>query len=212
MTLTARVREMIGRLRNDNRVYVLGLHGQKHHGKSTTARYLEQKYGFVKVAIAQGLKDSYQALFGLSDEQLTVTDAKEAVDPFWGVSPRQMLQGGGMMLREELSQYIPNLDLSHYSVHLARLVRTMYQHYQAGHTRFVIEDVRFPDELVLLKELGATVAKVVRPGYHDPYASSSAHASETALAHHEFAVVILNEGDISALEQCIDKQFGRLRL
>ena len=73
-------------------------------GKDTAAEYLEKKYpGRVKrVSFAEALKSVAMELFGLTwDQCYGPQEIKEAVDPRYNLTPREILQGIGEKMREK---------------------------------------------------------------------------------------------------------------
>lgn len=71
----------------------IGLLGGAGAGKTTAAKYLEQKYGARRYTFAGPLKEFAQRVFNFTDEQVYGTqEQKETVDPRYNVSPRWLLQ------------------------------------------------------------------------------------------------------------------------
>ena len=70
---------------------IIGLCGNKGHGKDTIADILVSKYNFKKLAFADVLKNSLKELFGWDDKSFS-HDFKEHKDKYWDVSPREMCQ------------------------------------------------------------------------------------------------------------------------
>ena len=79
---------------------LIGLVAPKRSGKDTAANYLCSAYGFKKYNFADPLKKGVSEIFGLTYDQLNGDD-KEKIDPFWGVTPRELFQKIGT----ELFQY-----------------------------------------------------------------------------------------------------------
>lgn len=115
---------------------IIGLLGGKGSGKSTVCNYLVQKYGAVKYAFADPLKEIARRVFDFSEEQLYGSqETKETVDPRYGFSPRWLLQKLGTEgIREVLGQDI------WWETCLARILND-------GPELAVIEDFRFHSEV-----------------------------------------------------------------
>jgi hypothetical protein len=64
--------------------------------------------------------------------------------------------------------------------------------------RWIITDVRFPNEFKAIKEKGGIVIKVNRPS-NSMKKVAKAHSSETALDGHDFDYVIENDGNFEKL-------------
>ena len=81
-------------------VKILAILGGKGAGKSTAAQYLAEKLDAKAYALADPLKETLCIELGLSQEQLHGTQAqKDAVDPRYGLSPRQLMERQGDGLR-----------------------------------------------------------------------------------------------------------------
>jgi len=173
---------------------IIGLCGQKGSGKSEVARILVQNHGFTELAFADPLKEALVSVFGFSAEQL-YGNLKETVDPYWNVTPREVLQVVGTELfRDALPRFIPSLD------HV--WLRAMHKRLKelAGQN-IVVSDIRFPDELALV--LG-TIWRVDRPSGDNPSATQfTSHATEQLVCSNPSAIVN-NDGPLADLERKVD--------
>lgn len=114
---------------------MIGLIGQRGSGKSTFATHICNKYGFHEYAYGTAVKQICQQMFLLTDEQLVDRELKEAIDPRWGMSPRQMFQWMGTnIVRRQLDDKFWINRINH------EMVRD-------GHNMIVVSDVRFQNEL-----------------------------------------------------------------
>lgn len=142
---------------------LIGLAGFKGTGKSTIASHLVERHGFVRLPLAQILKDMLRT-FGLSEAQIA-GDLKEEPDNgiLLGKTPRWAMQSLGTEWgRECIGQQVwvsawwnkaqPILDLG---------------------GRVVCDDVRFLNEFEFINSKDGHVVEVIRPGY-----GGSDHASE----------------------------------
>ena len=68
-------------------------------------------------------------------------------------------------------------------------------------SRWIITDVRFPNELNAIKQRGGIVVRITRPGYKPV----NSHPSETALDDYLFEYYINNNGDLNYLETQVKK-------
>ena len=117
---------------------VIGLGCTAQVGKDTAAEYWEEKYpGKVKrVGFADKLKQICMLLFGLSYEQCYgPKEVKEAIDPRYGKTPREIMQGVGEKMRE----IYPDIwvDTVFYT--------TIPEWQKEGFDCFVVSDVRYPN-------------------------------------------------------------------
>jgi hypothetical protein len=158
---------------------IVGFGCKRRRGKDTCCRMakeLLEEWGY-KVRLdgfALSLKEGIgKGVFGLTDEQLYGA-AKFDVDPFWGLTPRDILQRGGTeAMRNTFGQDI--------------WVQTLERRASADpETSVLICDVRFPNEVEGLRRLGGYAVLVDRPLELVPTAASpeeDQHASETSLDH-----------------------------
>lgn len=171
-------------------------------GKDTAAEYLEKKYpGKVKrVAFADKLKEVAMQLFGLSWEQCYGSqEIKEKVDPRWGASPRELLQGVGQKMRE----ITPDIWVDTvFNVTIPQLE-------EQGFDCVVISDVRYPNEGDKIHEVGGTVVKVTREGSGVTVGAS--HSSETSMNDYQnFDFVLENNGGFEEYYWKLDRLMENL--
>jgi hypothetical protein len=70
---------------------IVGILGKIRSGKDTTGDYLVANKNFVKYSFANPIKRGAMELFGFTEEQV-FGDAKDEIDPTWGITPRLVLQ------------------------------------------------------------------------------------------------------------------------
>lgn len=168
---------------------LIGLTGKKRSGKDSLASVLVTNHGFERVAFADALKASllqvnpviriepderYLVSGVLGSTVETVLHARLATlvrELGWeqakGVREvRRLLQEHGVAIREHVDE----------SVWLDVVAGKIIDHLAAGRS-VVITDVRFPNELDLIYELGGHHVHVDRPGN----ISTDTHVSETLL-------------------------------
>lgn len=167
---------------------IIGLSGRAKSGKDTVAVMLG-RHGYHRRAFADPLKAAAQAIFGLNEVQVMSQEAKERVDEFWGLSPRQIMQRlGTECLRSGFRDDV--------------WVRSLYR-YILDNPQFrawVVSDVRFPNEAEAIKSWGGRVWRVERPGIE----AVSEHVSETAMDDYDrFDHVIVNDGGLDDLEASV---------
>lgn len=156
---------------------VIGLSAKKRHGKDTFGAQL-QALGYVRVAFADALYEEVADAYGVSVACLQDPATKEtpmaALD---GRSPRRCLQEHGMRRRAADPDY---------------WIRRVEAVVQDPTRRFVVTDVRLPDEAETVARYGVVV-RISRPGL--PMADDS-HISETALDSYPFRYRLTNrEGE-----------------
>lgn len=186
---------------------VFGMTGRKRSGKDTSGERLVRDHGFVRIAFADALKEACIDIFGFTEEQVYGDDLKEVVDEYWGYSPREVLQKVGTELfREAISQehVLPDIGKN---IWVRTIERKILNLAKQGHRRFVITDVRFPNELAFLKEsqFNAYSIKVIRQAVMDETDPTKLHASEAAIDSFECDFDINNDSTIEELYTAIDQ-------
>jgi len=171
---------------------LIGIAGKKQHGKDTAGNYLCRKHGYVRIAFADAIKEMMRHSFGFTEEQLNGSQ-KEEIDPFWKVSPRQVLQFVGTeMFRNTMPQLIPHVE-SNFWVIVAKK-KMMDEWAKNPDAKFVITDVRFENELDFIHEMGGISLTVFRTQLAS---TEDTHSSETADLKTQYTIV--NDGSLDAL-------------
>lgn len=174
---------------------LLGLGCNKQVGKDTAAEYLEKKFsGRVRrVSFADKLKQVAIDLFALSNAQCYGSqEDKEAIDPRYGISSRDILKGIGNKMREIYSPiWIDTVFNS-----------TIPVFEKQGYDVFIFSDVRFPNEANKIKDRGGYLVKVFR----NTNLPVDTDISETALNDYVgWDFQIENNGSLDEYFQKIDR-------
>jgi hypothetical protein len=168
---------------------LIGLGFSAQVGKDTVGDYLVRQYNFHKRAFADPLKNAVREIFGFNQDQLYGA-YKEINDPFWGVSPREVMQklgtdgcralfGDDIWIKALLRQLDPKLDT-------------------------VVVDVRFPNEGKAIKSAGGILINVIRP--NGIPGTKHVHVSESAMANFtDWDATFNNSGSFADLYAQIDK-------
>lgn len=146
---------------------VIGLCGRAQAGKSTVGRHLQEKYGYFRFGIA----DSLKALLWLEDpiiepdnttlneiairrEELLAKPIPEVMEELkHNLEVRRLLQNLGTGARQVLGE----------NIWIDKAISVIMEHNRAGVDKFVITDVRFPNEATIIRErLGGRIWKVIR--------------------------------------------------
>lgn len=176
---------------------IVGLTGRKGHGKDVVGNLLCIGFGFRRLAFADPLKVVARQLFDLADEQVNGTLAqKEAIDPRWGLSPREIMQ----RLGTEVGRSI------HPEVWTRAALRTIDR---SPTVSWVVTDCRFPNEAAAIRSRGGFVVRVLRPGFST--GTSEAHDSERMVDLVEADAVVLNDGPLEAMPAKVHALVDELR-
>ena len=176
---------------------IITLTGVAGSGKSTAASALKAD-GWREVSLAAPMKTFVQDVFDFSDEQVWgPSEARNAIDPRWGVSPRQALQQLGTEWGRSL----------HPDIWIRRAVREATK----DDSDVVVSDVRFRNELDAFRLVGARAIRIVRPGLVVSGASHVSEAEQVGLPDHLFDKVIFNVGTVYELKRDILQAVTELR-
>lgn len=170
---------------------VIGFGYKRRRGKDTAARYavdyLNSKADNVARLdyFAYSLKEGIgKEVFGFTDAQL-YGNLKTVEDEFWGFTPRWALQIVGTEAMRN------NVDPDIWT-------KTVFRRFRKDPRHVIISDVRFKNEVEMVKKMGGYVVHLTRPVDHDE--SQDFHASETGLdGFHDWDFTIDNHGPLDAL-------------
>ena len=176
---------------------LVGIHGAIGAGKDVVAAWLCRHHGFVRIGMADALKDevvekfprTLRAIMRLHSDSWSEpeVDLCRVVHELKPPGVRELLQemGTGVRRADDPDYWVKKLA--------GRLVD------MPATARVVVPDVRFRNEALLIQRFSGTLVKVVRPG-HDP--ADAAHASETSLLDWAaWDAVIRNDSTVAELER-----------
>lgn len=193
---------------------IVALTGPAEVGKDTVGDYLVEHYGFAKLAFADTIRNEVGRAFDVSVKLLEQRETKDhpmsalalgrcmdpafvnrvlslhasAVDLRKPRSPRQITQWWGTEYR--------CADDPYYVVDA--LTTRFVKAHSEGQQRFVVTDVRKGIEADLLRELGASLWQIARPGF-DP--KTGAHSTETTGAEFNPDHQLVNNHSITHLHK-----------
>ena len=179
---------------------IIGITGRKFNGKDTIANYLRDNYDYHQIAFAEPLKESCRVLFGFTEEQL-YGSLKETSDPNWyNLTPRQVFQYMGTdIMRNQMTGLSPEFEDKFWLKCLENKIKKILSEYP--NDCIVISDVRFPNEVEMIKKLGGTVIRVKRPNIENNN-TFSAHASENMIDELSVDYELIND---TTREELYDK-------
>lgn len=175
---------------------IIGLAGCAGSGKDTVADLLLKQHGGYRRAFADPIREAAKAVFGLTDAQMQDRDKKEVEVPYWGRSPREILQLLGTESVRDVfgaDTWVKSAELKLAAVLAADAMETR------GSELLVYTDVRFPQEAGFIHSKGGVVVEVHRPGF----GPVNEHASDQGLPKICIDFDLMNRGDLSVLEACV---------
>lgn len=174
---------------------LIGLCGPAGAGKNTVAEFLTDSDGcsFKQVAFADPLYECVSTITGLPVARLKDRGVKEAVIPWLGKSPRQLLQSMGT-------------EWGRQAVHDQIWIRITLDRIRddlAAGRSVVITDVRFDNEAEAIIKAGGDVWKVTRPGWRCLDEDAAKHPSEAGVNDLLIARTIDNSGTLDDLRAAL---------
>lgn len=178
---------------------IIGITGRKFSGKDTLGNYFVEKKNYIRFAYADSLKNATKAIFDFTEEQLNGS-LKETVDNFWNVTPRQVLQFVGTdLFRNHCSELLPDIGKNIWIQVVKRKITNKIK--ENPDAKIIITDIRFENELNLIRELGGCIIKVKR----DSIISNDNHESEKYIDDLYCDILVENNGTIEELYRKIDE-------
>lgn len=173
---------------------IFAIHGFKQSGKDTLADFMVGEFGFRKLAFADKLKETLHALFNVPREKLwgSEADKQSLTSVRWehlqDLPPREHQHETFLTIRELLQIFATEVCRQ-------KIPGIWYQYLDLPmRQRLVISDLRFANEAEFLRQRGAHVIEVRRPGV-----LGGAHASEAGLPADLVDHVLVNDGTLADL-------------
>lgn len=179
---------------------VIALTGPKGSGKDTVADLICKNYDRVtRVAFADPIKTVIQHIFCLDNKSNDEYDRfkrstvelsgesmshGEAVCTWKNVQGRHIVREIGMLMR------------SYDSSQFTKYVKDAIIKAQETSDIFVVTDLRFDNEFIMLKEQGAKIVKITRPTYH-----YDGHITERGFNDYLVDYIIANDYSMDVLEK-----------
>lgn len=149
--------------------------GRAGVGKTSAAKYLVDEQNFVKMALADKLKEICKDLWPQQFEN--------------GHKPRKLLQYIGS---EGIRSYDPDVWVNY-------LVRQMKEG-----VNYTVDDVRFLNEAKILKDSGFIIVRIDGPCRIEMPEGTTHHVSETEIDKIEPDFILQNEGSLESLYNRIE--------
>lgn len=169
---------------------IIALTGPKGSGKDTVGQLIKQmypQYNPETVAFADPVKNAIKHIFNLGDESVYSYDRlKRATlklkdeDDFYTIDGRRLVREIGMLMRSYDEKQFTRYVFDTINKEPDRL--------------WVVTDLRFDNEYLFLKQIGAKVVKIIRPSY-----SYDGHITERAFDDHLVDYKLMNDGDLNYL-------------
>lgn len=201
---------------------IIGFVGLIGCGKGAASDILVDKHGFIKESFANGVKDATAPIFGWDRVMLEGdTDEsriwRETPDPFWS-------EKLGKPFTPRLALQLMGTDAGRNIFHKDLWVHSLLKRVDPN-KNYVISDVRFPNEIDMIRQAGGRVIRVSRgpePVWYEHAKSFNyitsfdgskqtmkdypdVHYSEWAWVGKSFDDTIKNDGTLKELEEKVDQ-------
>lgn len=174
---------------------VIGLGSTAQVGKDTIANYLVNEYGFIRIGLADGVKEALYNLNPIIDYDCT--RVKDLVDSLGWEEAKKITE-----VRELLQRLGTDAGRN---IHGKDCWLDIARRKMEGHDRIVISDIRFDNESDFVRSIPSKrrlVINVVRPSSNGITANT--HASEAGLSKGYIDAQIQNDSSLESLYTSVD--------
>jgi hypothetical protein len=186
---------------------IIGFGYKARAGKDTAGMWIQSKWDLQRTAFAENLKNAVKEIYGWTDDHV-YGHLKEVVCPFWGVTPREVMQRFGTeacrdVLRQDI--WIKSLE---------RKVTTP-QTYPGWPTAsygqgWVITDVRYPNEADAIHRWGGKVIQIIRDNRDS--ISGEPHRSELSMNDYkDWDFTVYNNGTFEEFYAELDQMIRHFK-
>jgi len=206
---------------------IIAITGVKRAGKDTAADYLIRTYinhaehlqpdtrknlAFTRYAFAFPLKTALRDLYGW-ELDIWESKAKDEVDEYWGISPRQAAQMLGTEWSQMLSETFPQYEkITQQRFLVKRFLQEAEDHPE---NNYIITDLRFQYEVDALCEHArntSTIVTFLRIQRPEVEQDISLHKSEQEVLSLDVDAMIINDGTLQELYDNLDIFANSLKL
>lgn len=200
---------------NNTTHMLIGLHGKKGAGKDTLANMIKEELlnsgdrKFQTESFARPIKEFVAMTTGVPVDKLEDRRFKESTLPDVFANPEKGILTYRNLMQVFGTECVRNNIREDYWVR-SLLFRIGIMTYPGGgqyYNHTLITDVRFPNEFDALKDNGAYMIHIIRPGQD----SGDAHASEQVIDR-DFDHVLVNQGSLQDLRVEAMRIAGRILL
>lgn len=204
---------------------IISISGKAQHGKDSAAEGLINRHKFIRIGLADKLKDMCSSLFNIKREDMDNPDLKEKLFDTPKIFNNtvinnliSMLEGEDVITADSniAAIFIEQSGTELKSIrHILQFVGTdvcrtyiaddiwlqlIFNKISNTDKNIVVPDARFPNERKFLKDIGAAIILIKRP----ELVSIDSHASENLLGNElDYDVVITNNSSVTNLQSSI---------
>lgn len=147
-----------------------------------------------------------KAFFNMSDEQCWELDAAPIIDPFWQMTPIQMIELVKTKALEDFPDFfarrsaMPEQDINNSTFVTKPALNTQHKNI------IIIKDIRFENEADYIRKIGGTIWHIVRENA-EPV---NQHSSELGIAVQDSDTIIQNNGTLEEYRDKLDSAWAAL--
>lgn len=187
---------------------LIGLHGKPRVGKDTLAAHLIKKFSLLRYGPSVRVKMTTAAMFDFPVEYLDDDNMKDQMDPFWGMTYRQMAQKVGKESSRDV--FGDDIWMRHVEKKLKEL-GTVIDGIPVGQMMYhakglILADVRYESEINWIKNYGGDVIFIIRN--NAPKSSDTGHIVDAGLPTDLADILINNDGTKEELYANADRQMA----
>jgi Deoxynucleotide monophosphate kinase len=180
-------------------VKLLGIAGKARSGKDTIGEYMRDEYDFKLYSFASPIKEAASKMFGIPLHVFYDGEHdREEVIPYWGFSPREILQKLGTECGRDV--FRKDIWLKR-GLHEWENFKNDYEIYMESkpssptYSGMIFTDVRFDNEADAIRERGGKIIHIIR----DAAETVSEHTSEACIIMDSDDIVVYNNDSLEDL-------------
>lgn len=185
--------------KNNSKRKLVAFLARRRRGKDECGNYLKKKYNFNCRAFALPVKKSCIEKYGLTNEHF-FGDLKETKDPFWNITPREIMQYEGTEIgRMNMNGLFPNIGQDFW-------IKTMEKYLlENKDIDIAVTDCRFQNEVDFIHKMGGIVVKINRKSMDQSKNQFDNHNSELEIDNiKNFDYIINNDYDLQTMFEFLD--------
>lgn len=175
---------------------VIALTGPKGSGKDTVGRLICEmypQYNPVTIAFADPIKSIVQHIFDLDPSNNDQYDLFKRTKLEYTLPGYLSHSADARHVVREIGMLMRSYDTQQFNNYVEGKIRS------SPDRLWVVTDMRFDDEYIMLKKLGAKTVKIIRPSYN-----YDGHITERGFDDHLVDTKLMNDGDLEYLKIRVD--------
>lgn len=191
---------------------LIGIHAKPRSGKDTVANYLIKQYKLYKYGSSFPVKDTAAYMFKVPRQYFDDDNKKDTIDPFWGITYREMAQKVGKEGSRDLfgeDFWLRHVEKQLKRIEIEELFILRTEKYTIPYEGMILADIRYENEVHWVKQNGGKVIFIKRSNL--PASSNNSHPAEAGLSDHLADVFIHNDGTLEDLYKEVDFAMERIK-